>query len=202
TWVVTHFREYQNLIADWSPYVQYRQRPFRGQTITVLPGGIRKTWNVPATDGKRPLRIWFVGGSSAWGVGARDEKTIPSLLSKEVSEWGQAVGVLNFGEIGYVSAQEYIWISLKLRDGERPDLVIVYDGVNDVLSAVQNGLAGGPENAAKRHQAFEDERSPFTQIVAASRGAIESSGLKRLARAISDRIRGRSGSIPPDPFWR
>jgi lysophospholipase L1-like esterase len=201
-WVTTHFQEYQHLIADWQPYVNYRQRPFRGETITVLPGGVRATWNATPPNDAKPFRIWILGGSSAWGLGARDDFTLPSLLSKELSKLNLAVEVTNFGEIGYVSTQEYIWLSLKLREGNRPDLVILYSGANDILSALQNGLAGWPQNESKREASFEAQRNPARVVVAGARGLVEASALNRLASALAARLRGGPVQIAGDPAWK
>jgi hypothetical protein len=202
TWAATHFREYQNLVADWHPYVNYRERPFTGETITVLPGGLRRTWNAPQRPGAHPLKIWVLGGSSAWGVGARDDHTIPSELARELTRRGLDVEVTNHAEIGYVLTQELFWLLLRLRAGERPDLVIYFDGANECLSALQNGVAGWPQNEAKRQQAFEDARNPARLGVAWLRLLVTESALWRLARSIGGRLARRTAAFTPEPFWR
>jgi lysophospholipase L1-like esterase len=194
-WVETHFREYDHLVAQWQPYVYFRQEPFRGQTITVLPGGLRKTWNSPESAHEKPLQIWFLGGSSGWGVGARDDYTIPSLLAKDLSARGRAVDVTNHSEIGYVSTQELLWLALRLRAGECPDLVIAYDGANEILSAQQNGVAGWPQHESNRRDAFDAQRSRARSIVESVRLLVRESSMFRLAKA----LRARLGGPPESP---
>jgi hypothetical protein len=62
--------------------------------------------------------------------------------------------IVNFGESGYVSTQELIQLILELKKGNIPDIVIFYDGVNDVFSAFQNKVAGIPQNEYNRRKEF------------------------------------------------
>ena len=48
---------------------------------------------------------------------------------------------------------------LQLREGNIPDLVVFYDGVNDVFSAYQQGKAGIPQNENNREKEFNSIRS-------------------------------------------
>ncbi|MBN1993485.1 MAG: hypothetical protein JW953_12360 [Anaerolineae bacterium] len=50
--------------------------------------------------------------------------------------------MINFGEAGYVSTQSLIQLQLQLQSGNVPDLVIFYDGINDVFNAYRSGLPG------------------------------------------------------------
>jgi hypothetical protein len=68
------------------------------------------------------------GGSTLWGTGAPDDKTIASYLQAKL---GANFDVYNYGETGYVSAQELNSLLLLLAQGHLPDIVIFYDGVND-----------------------------------------------------------------------
>ena len=57
------------------------------------------------------------------------------------------VCVVNFGETAYVSTQGVITLSLlQLKSENVPDLVIFYEGLNDVYAAYQSGRAGVHEN--------------------------------------------------------
>ncbi len=40
TWPIQHYRELELIEDRWQPYVYFRQKPFRGQTITVGPDGL------------------------------------------------------------------------------------------------------------------------------------------------------------------
>ena len=59
---------------SWQPYVYFRQRPFRGETITIDAEGLRSTWHRAEVhpvekDAKPPIKILMLGGSSLWGFG-------------------------------------------------------------------------------------------------------------------------------------
>ena len=111
-WLPLHYRELEALSDRWQPYVYFRQRPFPGQTVTVLADGSRATWQPPPRQGDdtraRPLKILMLGGSSLWGFGARDDQTIPSLIARGLHERGVHAVIRNLAEIGYVSTQEVI----------------------------------------------------------------------------------------------
>jgi len=122
-------------------YLWSRQE-FRGEHINVDGAGVRATWNPPA-DPEVPLRELFVfGGSTIWGTGARDGHTIPSYLSKLMHGAGHGYRVTNYGESAYTFIQEAVRLALLLKEGKRPDLVVFYDGVNDVAAAHRTGVAG------------------------------------------------------------
>lgn len=128
---------------SWQPYVYWGLQPFASQWVNVDADGFRKTWSPPATE-HDALKIWMFGGSTLWGVGARDDFTIPSLLAKELNREGFNVQVRNFAVVGYVSTQELLTLGAELRRGETPDIVLFYDGANDILSALFNQQAGLP----------------------------------------------------------
>ena len=157
SWVAQYFDEFdRSSSARWEPYVYWRRRPFEGNHINVDESGIRRTISPPRAPSASPdpLRIHMFGGSAMWGTGARDAFTIPSILARELARRGLAVEITNFGESGYVSTQEVIALMRQLQAGERPDLVIFYDGVNDMYSAYQQQVAGIPQNEFNRVEEF------------------------------------------------
>ena len=157
SWVAQYYDEFERAsAARWEPYLYWRRRPFQGAHINVDESGIRRTISPPDTlpGASDPLRIHMFGGSAMWGTGARDAFTIPSILARELARRGLAVEITNFGESGYVSTQEVIALMRQLQAGERPDLVIFYDGVNDMYSAYQQQVAGIPQNEFNRVEEF------------------------------------------------
>ena len=99
-------------------------------------------------------RFSFLAARPRGESGARDDSTIPSFLARKLRERGIEVKVTNFGESGYVSTQEVIALIRQLQKGNIPDLVIFYDGVNDVYSAYQQQSAGLPQNEFHRAREF------------------------------------------------
>ena len=161
-WIDDYAREFEeSLHTRWQDFVYWRRTPYQGQWINVDDRGVRKTWNpaLPA-DGARPLRVFFFGGSTMWGSGARDDYTIPSCVARELKDRGLPLEVTNFGESGYVSKQELIALVGELEKGNVPDLVVFYDGVNDTFSTYQNGQAGLTQNEPNRRAEFNILRRP------------------------------------------
>jgi len=154
-WPLEYFEEFErSYVTEWHSYVYWRRRPFDGEYITVADGGRRQTWNV-ASEKQANMRIWMFGGSTMWGTGARDAFTIASYVAKALAAEGFAcVFVENFGESGYVTTQSLIALMLEVRTGNIPDLVVFYDGHNNVYAAFQNREAGIPQNEHARRREF------------------------------------------------
>jgi lysophospholipase L1-like esterase len=150
--------------ARWTSYVYYRRVPFAGDLINVDSNGIRRTPQVATQTplSLSPLRIVLFGGSTMWGTCSRDSGTIPSALARNItaSPANRPCEVVNMGESGYVSTQAIIRLQLELRKGNIPDIVILYDGVNDIFSSYQNGVAGMPQNESHRATEFNLLKEP------------------------------------------
>ena len=78
-------------------------------------------------------RVMFIGGSTAFGSGSTsDETTIPGYLQQKFNNENldKKIEVINAGISGYYSLTEIFYIKNFLLEFE-PDLLIVYDGIND-----------------------------------------------------------------------
>ena len=150
-WVVGYFEEDANLRARWNPYTYWKMAPFDGRYIHIDDDGRRHTVLSANSDGPR---VFMFGGSTMWGTGSRDAYTIPSQVAAALGRHGVRANVVNFGEIGYVSTQEVLSLVLELREGNVPDVVVFYDGINDVTSAIHNREAGIPHNEYRRRAEF------------------------------------------------
>ncbi len=135
----------------------------------------------------------MLGGSSLWGYGARDDQTIPSLLSRDLFERKWDVRIRNLAEIGYVNTQEVVALFRELQSGYRPDLVIFYDGVNDTTSAFLEREAGFTTNEINRRREFNLLQSPSRLTVALVGKLIEESGTYRFAQSIRNRLSRNDG---------
>ncbi|MDE2507799.1 MAG: hypothetical protein KGM43_11355 [Planctomycetota bacterium] len=198
TWPVDYFRDEARMRDRWHSYVYFRHVPFRSPHINIDADGLRFTWDDAAArariGGKERL-IYVFGGSTAWGVAARDDATIPSMLARDLVGRGWNVRVKNFGEIGYVSTQEVVALLRCLQAGERPDLVVFYDGVNDVTAALQEGRAGVPENEDNRRREFNSTQNPGRLVNALGYSLIHDSALFRLAGSLQSRLRGADAGL-------
>jgi len=111
--------------------------------ITYEPNQHHRTININSDGFRGPeiikekgdtYRIFFLGGSTAFGSGATaDDNTIPGYLQKKILDYGfsKKVEVINAGISGYNSIEEKYLIENYLLNFE-PDLLIIYDGWNDV----------------------------------------------------------------------
>ena len=157
SWVPAYFKAMNSVKLRWYPYVYWKTAPMRSPYLNIDQQSNRVNWNAPrdAVGGKPVLRVFAFGGSTTWGAGARDDYTIPSLLAKSLGGNPQFnVEVRNYGQMGWVTTQEVIYLYELLRRGERPDLVVFYDGVNDTFLGYQDGIAGLTQNEFLRAGEF------------------------------------------------
>ena len=174
----------------YEPYTIWKRRPYRGKYTTIDVSGSRRT--VGNSESRNALKIWMFGGSAVWGVGAPDGETIPSHLAALLNgELGIDSNVRNLGRRGFVSTQEVIYLMRELQAGRRPDVVVLYNGVNDAAA-----VSLRPEFPGA-HVSFDTVRDRFE-----SNGEDDdfgwlarSTGLYKASRIVLDRFEG-------DPFER
>ncbi len=196
-WTREYYDELAAFTVQWHPYVYWIASPRRGRYINIGDDGIRPTWRgaersnaVPKT---RVLRIFMFGGSAIWGEGARDDYTIPSLIQKLLAATPYRVEVTNYGQRGYVSTQEVLFLQEQLLHGSIPDLVIFYDGSNDVESAALNSRAGVTYDERYRGREFNllNWHNPHDRSLLyyeAFKSMVVNSGLGEMAQMIAERL--------------
>jgi len=158
SWAPELFDEMEAVDVVWSPYCYWRSTPLDLRYFHVDANGLRRTWSggAPRVSGVNPRRhrVLMFGGSTMFGIDARDDYTIPSLFAKDLQHADlDNVEVINYGQVGYVSTQEVISFLLALRDDPRPDLVVFYDGFNDAGAAYEQQQAG--ITVDEKHRALE-----------------------------------------------
>jgi lysophospholipase L1-like esterase len=156
-WGPEYFFEYWTALRNiaWHDYVYGRCHPYSGKYINIDKSGLRKTWQSDVVQDGKALEVFFFGGSVGWGMGARDEHTIPSALAKLLNKFSTPkVNVTNFSENGHCATQEMLTLMLALRQGKTPDVVIFLHGGNDCYSAFHQGVAGIPMQRMKRENEF------------------------------------------------
>ncbi len=132
-WSVRYWEEHFQIVDNWaySPYALWRTRPHEGALLNVDKNGIRATPGSICDENS--YRIFTFGGSTMWGYGVYDGATIAAYIQAGFS--GENVCVVNYGEVGYNSTQGVITLLRLLQTGDIPDMVIFYDGTNDVTLA-------------------------------------------------------------------
>lgn len=159
----------------YTSFTGWSLRDFEGRYVNVRDR-VRASYEPPLAPGQEPLDIWFFGGSSLFGFDLqRDEHTIPSEVARLAEAAGIGVRVRNYGAPGYVGYQSAMLLSLLLSSGQRPDLVVFYDGANDV-SAQLFGL--------------------FTQLDIVAQPTELHAATLRDALAESDLLPGLSAALP------
>lgn len=158
-WPRELFFEEERTQPQFVPYVMWRRQEFHGKHINISAEGLRKTWNPPLAENQPVKKVFCFGGSTTWGVGARDDFTVPSLLAKKLNQGTTRYVVRNYGEKGYTLTQEIMTLVLLLKQGNIPDYVIFYDGINEVMVGYKNGEPGSIFGAKDiRRQLFRREK--------------------------------------------
>ena len=107
-------------------------------TININSHGFRgPEFEVQKPEGT--YRVFVIGGSSTFGLGTADNATIPAHLERMYLETDLPfrVEVINAGITGAQSYIEHMLVKDRIL-GMDPDLLIVYDGHNDITSSINN----------------------------------------------------------------
>jgi hypothetical protein len=159
-WGKLYWTEYRATTYHYEPFILWQANKYHGQWMNINSQGMRKTWAPPGGYAPAPKQIYVMGGSAVWGIGARDDYTIPSDLSKLLNAQHKQYQVANYGNPGFTFLQEIVKLTLLLKNGQRPDYVVFYDGVNEVYSAYQTGRVVNLHNFEEIQEKVE--ASPVT----------------------------------------
>jgi hypothetical protein len=196
SWATVYWQEFSaSRRQRYRPFVLWRRGAFAGQTINIDDNGIRAT---PGSScGPQSLKVFVIGGSTVWGTGSPDWGTLPAYLEGELQRaTRRSVCVVNYGESAYVSTQSVLQLLLQLQSANVPDLVISYDGLNDVYSAYQSGKAGVHENLAQLVASFEGGETTEQGVTAR---AMRHTNLFGLTEALLQKVTSSHGE-PPKVF--
>jgi hypothetical protein len=129
----------------YDPFAPQRVRDVRSEHLNVT-GGERHTWSPPPCGDCRRLTVWIYGGSTTFGIGQRDDHTIASQLARRALRDGLVLDVVNRGvpaDLHWQEAQRFAW---DVAGTDRPDLVVFFDGINELWAgAVINGQGRGDD---------------------------------------------------------
>lgn len=127
-WAPEMFGELQDLPAVTDFFLGLRLRDAAGRYVNVRDG--RRVSYTPADP---ELDVWFFGGSTMFGVGQRDDHTLPSVVARLAERDGMQLRAFNFGASSYASWQFLEQFSQALTSDELdpPDLAVFYGGVDD-----------------------------------------------------------------------
>jgi hypothetical protein len=185
-WTLEYFDELAKKNSRWQPYVYWVGAQHTSKYINVDSAGFRKTTGRAngRPDCKHPARIFMFGGSTMWGIGARDDETIASWVQKMLDARHLCAEVTNMGEDGYVSTQEVLLLAEQIRSGNVPDLAVFFDGYNDVFAAEYNNAPGLTYNEETRSREFNLWNSRRRLFAAAAAKFVLDTGLAEMAKKL------------------
>ena len=145
-WAERYWEEEAGLEMRYERYVTWRTAPFAGETINVSADGVRHTPG--AATSSNALEVWLFGGSGMWGTGSPDWGTVAAYLQRGLQGASRPVRIRNLAERAYVSTQDLLRLVLELQAGRVPDMVVFYNGFNDLGPAI-GGEPGGHLSEAR-----------------------------------------------------
>ncbi|MGB6058736.1 MAG: SGNH/GDSL hydrolase family protein [Microthrixaceae bacterium] len=208
----------------WAPryFGELNEVPYRPDLIlgSTLKDFIGTYLNI--SDGKRvsysprnpKITVWFFGGSTMFGVGQRDDHTIPSEVAKLAAKDGIKIKPEHFGVSAYVNWQETEKFEQMLTLGDdRPDLAVFYDGLNDNALASERSNIGDTFTGVIRRKSMSTYEQDLSQHIVGNADPVPSSPA-RLAAEIDSaasqyrrgvqlaRALGRAYAVPVVHFWQ
>jgi len=149
-WAAEVLAEQASLPSVADTYLGYR---FGNQasTYTNIVDGVRASYQ-SQSPGKK-LSVWFFGGSALFGDGQRDDHTIASEFARLAEADDIPVEVRNYGRPGVAMWQELQLFEQTVAAGQEPDLVVFYDGFNDLAWQMNLDLSAEPTNVYDRSHA-------------------------------------------------
>jgi hypothetical protein len=117
----------------YEPFSLWKQGDKRTDSFNVQDG-YRVTWEPEAAHDETDFIIFMLSGSTTYCRENPDELTIASILAKRLNgvSSNYRYVVRNYGVTAFVSDNEVHLLVKLLRAGKRPDVVIFYDGLNDI----------------------------------------------------------------------
>jgi hypothetical protein len=122
------FEDQRKTVEGYSSFVGWRRLPLETETTNIGADGLRR--HTLGRDNISPTQsLGFFGGSTAWGTGVADDETIPAKLDGLTERYD----ITNYGESGWTSRQSLAQLINLMNEGKAPDIVVFYDGANEVL---------------------------------------------------------------------
>ena len=198
----------------YQPWVEFAFQDFHGNYLNVTDRVRRSIPDGSDSTEKNPFTIFFIGGSTTFGFGVTDSETIPSCFVRAYRQThpnGRPIRVVNLGMPFYYSYQELIQIADLLFRDEKPDMMIMLDGVNDCLDA-NDAYKRAPAFAIGKGNIFrpdskEDTKQQLADYPNLPAGLNLDSASKMISRRYLDNIRHAHDlaalyHIPLYCFWQ
>jgi hypothetical protein len=171
--------------AVYRSFIEWRSRVSHFDNVNVEGPYLQRRTVVDRVTSQR--KIYFFGGSTMWGSGDDDAGTIPS---KYAAHTGTAPE--NFAELGWTAHQNLLYLIQILQDGRRPDVVVFFDGVNDVSAKCMIGSTPTSHGKEAEFASLVTGADRPQSFVYYFRGVL------RLSERISQQLSGTTGASPYD----
>ena len=134
-------RNFFSEVLDYKSYtykafVEWKNTEFKGKHLTIDSYGRRVTGHESKYHQAPTIR--FFGGSTTWGFGVADESTIPALIGSK-----DKLNTVNYAEQAYNSRQSLNSLIENISDIHKGDVIIFYDGVNDIANCFAENSTNG-----------------------------------------------------------
>lgn len=201
-WAQQHGRDmaqFELQTNDYIPYIVRGQHDFSSPTVNV--NDVERVSYVPeGAEGVEPLKVAFFGGSVMFGVGQRDEHTIPSAFARIAEENGVPIEVHNYGFPAWVAWQENQYFERLLASGEDYDLAVFLDGFNEFDVQMTDFSAEPTHHSANvvggLISEFRDERATEPDTLDGLRELVDSYRRNSGVWRVVDTVRGRQATVP------
>jgi lysophospholipase L1-like esterase len=142
--------------AVYQPWVAFSFGNYHGKYVNAS-NQIRLSVPETSKESSNPKIVWFLGGSTTFGFNVTDSETIPSAFVREYSKVSQeSIKVINYGVPYYYSYHELILLSDQLFRGNKPDIVIMLDGLNE-CGAPSASIFRNPYNTPDMQKLFNPD---------------------------------------------
>jgi len=124
--------DFLNLVYEYNPVISLKPNQHLS-TININDYGFRGN---ELENNEDIYRIVIVGGSTVFGTAVFDHESIPAELANDFDDF-ENVEIINAGIASITSNEEIFHIKNKINT-IKPDLIIIYDGANDVHYKITN----------------------------------------------------------------
>ena len=135
-WRFEYWEDMRHLEYEYLPYLTVRLEDTQLRYINYIDG-IRRSYQSADAGPEDPV-VWFFGGSTMFGEGQRDLHTIPSEVARLAEDAGRPIHVVNYGAQSYVHWQEMLLLEQELATRPAPDLIVFYDGANEISTQLSS----------------------------------------------------------------
>lgn len=146
--------------------------------------------------------VWFLGGSTMFGIGQRDDHTIESDLVRIADEAGTPIRAANYGWSSYVAWQEVQLLDRLLAEHPHPDAIVFLHGINDLSQVCRHlaaGIPAGTRTNPMTDKALDQEDAVFDCYADTERSAEVLADVVNTSMDAAERM---AGPIPILEYWQ